>query len=120
MSNNIAVSYQNHIDGKWVDSESKREYPIINPAHKDQVIGNFQLSDIEDTNNAITAASKASSLWANTPAPARGQILYKSLEIFSRRFEELARPVTEEEGKPINDSRGEIRRAMNIIESSAG
>ena len=120
MSNNIAVSYQNHIDGKWVDSESKREYPIINPAHKDQVIGNFQLSDIEDTNNAITAASKASSLWANTPAPARGQILYKSLEIFSRRFEELARTVTEEEGKPINDSRGEIRRAMNIIEYSAG
>lgn len=120
MSNNLTVSYQNYIDGKWVDSSSKRDYPIINPAHKNQIIGNFQLSDIEDTNNAVESAAKASSLWANTPAPARGQILYKSLEIFSRRFEELARTITEEEGKPINDSRGEIRRAMNIIEYSAG
>ena len=120
MSNNVTVSYQNYIDGKWVDSASKREYPITNPAHKTQVIGNFQLSDIEDTNNAVESASKTSSLWANTPAPSRGQILYKSLEIFNRRFEELARTITEEEGKPINDSRGEIRRAMNIIEYSAG
>ena len=120
MSNNVTVSYQNYIDGKWVDSASKREYPITNPAHKTQVIGNFQLSDIEDTDNAVESASKTSSLWANTPAPSRGQILYKSLEIFSRRFEELARTITEEEGKPINDSRGEIRRAMNIIEYSAG
>ena len=120
MSNNLTASYQNYIDGNWVDSSSKREYPIINPAHKDQIIGNFQLSDIEDTNNAVESAAKASSLWANTPAPGRGQILYKSLEIFSRRFEELARTITEEEGKPINDSRGEIRRAMNIIEYSAG
>ena len=120
MSNNVTVSYQNYIDGKWVDSASKREYPITNPAHKTQVIGNFQLSDIEDTDNAVESASKASALWANTPAPSRGQILYKSLEIFSRRFEELARTITEEEGKPINDSRGEIRRAMNIIEYSAG
>ena len=120
MSNNVTVSYQNYIDGKWVDSASKREYPITNPAHKTQVIGNFQLSDIEDTNNAVESASKTSSLWANTPAPSRGQILYKSLEIFSRRFEELARTITEEEGKPINDSRGEIRRAINIIEYSAG
>ena len=120
MSNNVTVSYQNYIDGKWVDSASKREYPITNPAHKTQVIGNFQLSDIEDTDNAVESASKTSALWANTPAPSRGQILYKSLEIFSRRFEELARTITEEEGKPINDSRGEIRRAMNIIEYSAG
>ena len=120
MSNNVTVSYQNYIDGKWVDSASKREYPITNPAHKTQVIGNFKLSDIEDTDNAVESASKTSALWANTPAPSRGQILYKSLEIFSRRFEELARTITEEEGKPINDSRGEIRRAMNIIEYSAG
>ena len=104
MSNNVTVSYQNYIDGKWVDSASKREYPITNPAHKTQVIGNFQLSDIEVTDNAVESASKASALWANTPAPSRGQILYKSLEIFNRRFEELARTITEEEGKPINDS----------------
>ncbi|GIS82857.1 MAG: hypothetical protein CM1200mP15_14890 [Dehalococcoidia bacterium] len=62
MSNNVTVSYQNYIDGKWVDSASKREYPITNPAHKTQVIGNFQLSDIEDTDNAVESASKASAL----------------------------------------------------------
>jgi len=120
MSNNEVPTYQNYINGQWIDSLSNKTYPIVNPANKTSVVGNFQISNSEDTLQAIESASNAASIWANTPAPSRAQVLFKSLEIFERRFEELARAITIEEGKPISDARGEVRRAMNIIEYSAG
>ena len=47
-------------------------------------------------------------------------MLFKALEIMGRRAEEIATAITTEEGKPIADARGEVRRAMNIIEYAAG
>tara|TARA_B110000014_G_C20108990_1_gene583785 strand:+ start:97 stop:1578 length:1482 start_codon:yes stop_codon:yes gene_type:complete len=120
MSGNEVPTYQNYINGQWIASLSNKTYPIVSPANKTSVVGNFQISNSEDTLSAIESASNAASIWANTPAPSRAKVLFKSLEIFERRFEELARAITIEEGKPISDARGEVRRAMNIIEYSAG
>jgi aldehyde dehydrogenase (NAD+) len=58
--------------------------------------------------------------WTNTPAPARANIIYKALEILGRRAQELAETITIEEGKPIADARGEVKRAMAIMEYAAG
>ena len=115
-----AVTYRNYIGGQWVESASSRVYPVTSPARKDVVLGHFQTSTPQDALDAAAAAQTALDGWANTPAPARAQILYKALEIMGRRSEELARTITEEEGKPLADARGEIRRAMNIIEYAGG
>ena len=48
----------------------------------------------------MAAASEAAEAWADTPAPVRAQVLFKALEIMERRGEEIARTITEEEGKP--------------------
>lgn len=111
---------QNYIGGKWIDSVSGEIYPVVNPAHTSQVIGHFQASLPQDAENAIAAAHAATKGWANTPAPQRGAILYKALEIMGRRAQEMAEAITIEEGKPIADSMGEVKRAMNIIEYAAG
>ena len=47
-------------------------------------------------------------------------MLFRALEIMGRRADEIARTITTEEGKPIGDAIGEIKRAMNIIEYAAG
>ena len=74
----------------------------------------------DDARRAVAAAQEALEGWANTPAPVRAQTLYRALDIMGRRSEELARTITLEEGKPLADARGEVRRAMNIIEYAAG
>ena len=112
--------HRNYIGGQWVESVSGRTYPVYNPAHKDQVVGEFQTSNAEDAGLAVTAASEALAGWANTPAPGRAAVLFKALEIMGRRAEEIATAITTEEGKPIADARGEVRRAMNIMEYAAG
>ena len=114
------TAHKNYIGGQWVESVSGRTYPVYNPAHKTQVVGEFQTSNAEDAGTAVTAAREALSGWANTPAPGRAAVLFRALEIMGRRAEEIAHDLTTEEGKPIADARGELRRAMNIMEYAAG
>ena len=120
MATTQGAPYRNYIGGQWVDSVSGRTYPVANPAHKGTILGEFQTSTPEDALKAVAAAKEALEGWANTPAPARAQVLFRALEIMGRRSDELARTITEEEGKPLPDAQGEVRRAMNIIEYAAG
>ena len=112
--------FKNYVGGQWLSSNGENTYEITSPANKDSVLGSFQISGVDDVSQAVDAAHSALASWADTPAPARAHILYKALEIMERRSEELAETITIEEGKPISDARGEVRRAMNIIEYAAG
>jgi len=114
------TTYQNYIDGQWSDSVSGETYTITNPAHKSQVLGRFQRSNNEDAVRAIEAARNALDGWASTPAPQRAAILFKALQLIEERGDELARSITIEEGKPIGDAMGEVKRSMNITEYAAG
>ena len=114
------ATYKNFIGGDWVESVSGRTYPVYNPARKTESVGEFQTSNAEDADIAVAAARAALSGWANTPAPGRASVLFRALEIMGRRADEIARTITTEEGKPIGDALGEVRRAMNIMEYAAG
>ena len=114
------VTYQNYINGQWVNSGSGRTYPITNPASNDTVLGSFQASVAEDADRAIAAAHEALPAWSSTPAPQRASYLYRALEIMRERADDIARSITLEEGKPLPDAQGEVKRAMNITEYAAG
>ena len=114
------TTYQNYIDGQWSASVSGETYTIHNPAHKDQTLGAFQRSVPEDAVRAIEAARKALPGWSSTPAPQRAAILYRAIALLEERGDQLARSITIEEGKPIADAQGEVKRSMNITEYAAG
>ena len=120
MSATQITTHQNFIGGQWVDSVTGRTYQVHNPARTGQVVGEFQTSGAEDALKAVAAAKDGLVVWANTPAPARSNVIYKALEILGRRADEMAQTITIEEGKPIADAHGEVKRAMNIMEYAAG
>jgi alpha-ketoglutaric semialdehyde dehydrogenase len=120
MATTQVSTYQNYIGGQWLESESGRTYQITNPAHKSSVVGQFQVSTPEDALRAAAAAQEALQGWADTPAPVRAQVLYRALDIMGQRADEIARTITVEEGKPLADAHGEVKRAMNIIGYAAG
>ena len=113
-------TYHNFIGGQWVESVSGRTYPITSPASKDTVLGEFQASVADDANRAIDSAHAALPAWSSTPAPQRAAVLYRALEIMRERQDDIARTITLEEGKPLPDAQGEVKRAMNITEYEAG
>lgn len=112
--------YRNYINGKWIDSESEETIPNINPADTNDVIGTVKLSTREEARVAVEAAYNAFKDWKNTPAPTRGRIVAKAARLIEDNKEELAQMLTREEGKTINESRGELARSINVAEFCAG
>jgi alpha-ketoglutaric semialdehyde dehydrogenase len=111
---------RNYIGGKWVESKSTKIVERRNPADHDEVVATIPLSTREEMKEAIAAAKGAFPGWRETPAPARGKILFKAARIMEEKKEELARLLTREEGKALKDSLGEVQRAINITEFMGG
>jgi len=111
---------RNYINGKWVESKSPTIVERRNPANTDDVVARIPLTTRQETKEAIVAAKAAFTAWRNTPAPARGNILFKAARLMQEQKEELARLLTREEGKALKDSLGEVQRSINIMEFMAG
>ena len=104
--------YKNYIDGKWQDSKSGRTFLDINPANKEEAIGYFQQSSVEDVKKAIESASRAFEEWRRYPPTKRVQILSKALILLKERKKKLAKDLTSEEGKTLKESEAEVESAI--------
>jgi aldehyde dehydrogenase (NAD+) len=111
--------FKNYINGKWVPAKSGKTFQNINPARYDDIIGEFPLSEQEDVNEAVAAATEAFKKWKLVPAPKRGDILKKVGDIFTRRKEELGRIMTREMGKPTFETEGDVQEAIDTAYYSA-
>ncbi len=81
--------FRNFIAGEWVPSVSGRTFESRNPADVRDVIGRFQASTAADVAMAIRAAEAALPLWQRTPAPKRGEILYRFGALLAEHKERL-------------------------------
>lgn len=112
--------YRNFISGNWKSSYSEKTYDVFNPADIQEKIATVQYSISEDINEAIFSADAASESWSKTTAIQRADILFNAYNILKRRFDEIARSITLEEGKCIGDAEGEVQRALSVIQFMAG
>jgi aldehyde dehydrogenase (NAD+) len=112
--------YRNYINGQWIESSAGKRLANINPANTDDIIGHAPASSRVEAQAAIAAAQAAFPAWRNTPAPARGRILAKAVQLCHARKEEIARTMTREEGKTLSESRGEVQKSINLLEYYAG
>ena len=112
------VTLENYIDGEWVDSAGVTQ-DIINPATM-KTIGRVPMSTSEEFDAAVAAAHAAFPEWRRTPPLARARCLFRMKELLEEAFEELSRIQTMEHGKTIDESRGETRRGIEMVEVAAG
>ncbi len=114
------ATYRSFIDGKWLESRSGVTIPNINPANVNDIIGTSELCTREEARKAVEAAYNAFKGWRDTPAPARGKIIARAARLMEDNKDDLAAILTREEGKTISESRGEVNRAINVVEFCAG
>ncbi len=114
------ATYRSFIDGKWLESRSGVTIPNINPANVNDIIGTSELCTREEARKAVEAAYNAFKGWRDTPAPARGKIIARAARLMEDNKDDLAAILTREEGKTIPESRGEVNRAINVVEFCAG
>ena len=106
--------------GVWVECDSKKTFNSTNPAHSGQVVGEFQDSNVVDINRAVSFAKDSFKMWKNTPAPKRAEILFKAAEIMIRDKECIAKQMTQEMGKVIAETRGDVQEAIDMAYYAAG
>jgi aldehyde dehydrogenase (NAD+) len=111
--------YQNFIGGRWLPAKSGKRFKRENPA-TGEVTGSYPASSPEDAQAAVCAAAEARAAWRRTPAPKRGEILFRAAEILVRSKEDFARDLTEEMGKVIKEARGDIQEAIDMTYYMAG
>jgi malonate-semialdehyde dehydrogenase (acetylating)/methylmalonate-semialdehyde dehydrogenase len=111
---------RNYIGGHWIEaSTSGRTLPVTNPA-TGELIARVPLSDKADVDRAVSVAQNAFEAWREVPAIQRARYLFKFKELLERNAEELARIVTSEHGKTLDEARGSIRRGIENVEHACG
>jgi aldehyde dehydrogenase (NAD+) len=114
------MNFQNYIGGEWVPAKSGKTFVDLNPADQEDVIGEFPSSDAGDVDRAVAAAKKAFEKWRRTPAPKRGEIIFRVGEILTQEKENLARAMTREMGKVLKETRGDVQEGIDTAYLHAG
>lgn len=113
------LEYLNYIGGKWVPAKSGEWMESIEPA-TGKVIGRVPKSGPEDVAAAVEAAKQAFESWRLTPAPKRGEILFRVARLLEERKEKLARFMAVEMGKVLPEARGDVQEAIDMAYYMAG
>ncbi len=110
---------KNYINGDWAESASSTFGDVWNPA-KGEKIATVAYSTKEDVDQAVQAAKEAYWEWRATPPLSRARYLFRLKEAFEENFEEIAEVLTTEQGKCIDEARGEVRRMIENVEHATG
>src|SRR5262245_13847998 len=106
--------HHNYIGGRWVPAAAGGAFENHNPARTDDLIGRFAESGPEDVEAAVAAAREAFPRWRDTPAPKRGEILYRAAEALVRHKDAYARDMTREMGKILDETKGDVQEAIDM------
>jgi malonate-semialdehyde dehydrogenase (acetylating)/methylmalonate-semialdehyde dehydrogenase len=117
MENITAV--QNYLSGQWKSPDGIESVDVVNPA-TGELIGRTPLSTSVDVGQAVQAAVDAFPAWRRTPANERIHYLFKLRHILDEHIDEISRTITIECGKTFEESKAEMRRAIENVEVACG
>jgi aldehyde dehydrogenase (NAD+) len=120
MTTNLKKNYQLFIGGEWVESESKKTFPTLNPTNG-ETLALVPAGNEKDINKAVEAAWKAYKTdWSRADGAKRGKILYAVAQRIKDNVEELGTIDTLDNGKPIVESKLDAVLAAECFEYYAG
>jgi succinate-semialdehyde dehydrogenase/glutarate-semialdehyde dehydrogenase len=106
--------YPLFIDGRWAGGNGRGHFEVLNPATSEPV-GAVADGGADEARAAVDAAARAFPGWAAKTALERGAVLLRARDILASRIDALARLVTEENGKPVAEARGEVAFAIQYL-----
>jgi malonate-semialdehyde dehydrogenase (acetylating)/methylmalonate-semialdehyde dehydrogenase len=113
------IDFLNCVGGDWRPGHSSETFEVFNPATA-EVLARVPMADAADTNAAVAAASAAFPEWRRTPPQNRIQFLFKFRALLETHADEIARLITQENGKTFVESRAELARGIENVEVSCG
>jgi malonate-semialdehyde dehydrogenase (acetylating) / methylmalonate-semialdehyde dehydrogenase len=109
----------NLIGSKWRRPDVSDSLPIYNPA-TGEVIGQVPMSGAGEVDAAVKAAVAAYKGWSRTAVMERVRLMFRYKALLEEHFEELAAIITRHHGKTLEESRGEVRRGIEVVDFACG
>lgn len=110
---------KNYVGGKWVEAATSEYTPVHNPATC-ETLAECPESTVEDVDRAVRAAQEGFEEWRSTPVMNRAQYMHRFKTLLEERFEDVARTIVLENGKTIDEARGEVRRGIESVDFATG
>jgi len=104
-----------YIDGTWMRDGGRRLEPVLNPANE-KTLAELPHATTADLDHALDAAIKGFAVWRAMSAYERSRIMGKAADLIRGRREQIARLMTQEQGKIIAESRLEVDASADVIE----
>jgi aldehyde dehydrogenase (NAD+) len=114
------TTLKNWIGGRWSEPHSGAWLERHNPADKRELVARVPASDAGDADAALAAAAAAFPAWRATPAPRRAEILFRAAQLLVERKEAYAATMTREMGKVLEETRGDVQEAIDMLYFMAG
>ncbi len=112
------VSADHLVDGKWESPDGER-HPVVNPS-TGETIGQVSYASAKDVDRVVQAAHSAFLEWRDVPVVDRVQPLYRFKHLLEKNASELARILSSENGKTLDDAKAEVRRTIQMVEVACG
>ncbi len=109
---------KNFIGGNPVVAEAEEELEVPDPA-TGELLGRVPLSGAEEVDRAVQAAAGAFEEWREEPVTRRARRMFRLQVLLEEHMEELAELCTRENGKHVDESKGEILRGIEVVELAA-
>lgn len=111
--------YGHFINGTRVPGKSGRSADVFNPS-TGEVKAAVALASVDEMNEAVANAGVAQAAWANVNPQRRARVMFKFKALVEADADNLARLLSEEHGKVIADSHGDLQRGLEVIEFACG
>jgi malonate-semialdehyde dehydrogenase (acetylating) / methylmalonate-semialdehyde dehydrogenase len=110
----------NLIGPEWREpADGVASLPVFNPA-TGEVIEQVPLCGKPDVDAAVNAAAQAYPAWSHTAVMERVRLMFRYKAVLEDHFEELAAIITRHHGKTLEESRGEVRRGIEVVDFACG
>lgn len=119
MASQAPGALHHFINGKKVAGESNRFGDVFNPA-TGEVSARAPYASTHEVRRAVEAAKAAFPGWSNTPPAQRARVLFRYRDLIETHKDELARIVSAEHGKTLDDARGSVQRGAEVVEFACG
>ena len=113
------IRLTNYINGHWTDSSASEWRDVVNPA-TGETLAQVPLADAAEVNQAVEAAAAAFPEWRRTPPEDRIQPLFKLKMLLEDHIDDIARIITQENGKTFTEAKAEMRRGIENVEVACG
>jgi malonate-semialdehyde dehydrogenase (acetylating)/methylmalonate-semialdehyde dehydrogenase len=113
------VRVENVIGGRRAPAEGVALQDVLDPA-TGETIAQVPLSGADAVDTAARAAAEAADEWADVPVMERARLMFRLQALLERDFDELSELVVRENGKALDEARGEVRRGIDVVEFAAG